>query len=357
MGKKTISINGRFTNRRVTGQERFAFELVSELDKIVERSHLRFELVVPQDAVNVPDLKNIEVKKFGKAGGSLWEQLCFACYLFRTGAVSLNLCSVMPALRPGIVCIHDLSYKVNPGYFKTLYARVSRIWHEFQYWLAWRYSPVIYTVSEYSKRQMVETCHVSPDRIVVIGNGWEHFRRVEEDRTLEGRKPELFERPYFFSLGSLAPNKNMEWVLEVAKRHPQYDFHIAGKGSLKAYGTSYGDCDIPNVRFLGYVSDGEVKLLMRRCKAFIFPSFYEGFGIPPLEALSVGAKVIVARSSCLPEIFGDSAYYVDPRETDIDIDDVLSKPVGPGEVVLQKYRFSRFAGILLDSLEDMAKGK
>lgn len=168
MDKRLIAINGQFTNRKLTGQERFAFELLLELDKIVEHSFLRFELVIPQDAANVPNLQNINIKKFGKAKGSLWEQLYFTYYLFRTGAVSLNLCSIMPVLRPGIICIHDLSYKVNPSYFKTLYARISQIWHKFQYWLAWHFSPIIYTVSEYSKQQMIDIYHVNPDKIIVI---------------------------------------------------------------------------------------------------------------------------------------------------------------------------------------------
>ena len=175
----------------------------------------------------------------------------FTYYLFRTGAVSLNLCSIMPVLRPGIICIHDLSYKVNPSYFKTLYARISQIWHKFQYWLAWHFSPIIYTVSEYSKQQMIDIYHVNPDKIIVIGNGWEHFQRVEEDKTLKERKPNLFEKPYFFSLGSLAPNKNIEWILEVAKRHPQYNFYIAGKSSLKAYGTNYRGYDFSECAILG----------------------------------------------------------------------------------------------------------
>ena len=87
MDKRLIAINGQFTNRKLTGQERFAFELLLELDKIVEHSFLRFELVIPQDAANVPNLQNINIKKFGKAKGSLWEQLylliiCFVQVLY-----------------------------------------------------------------------------------------------------------------------------------------------------------------------------------------------------------------------------------------------------------------------------------
>ena len=85
---------------------------------------------------------------------------------------------------------------------------------------------------------------------------------------------------------------------------------------------------------------------MKYCKAFIFPSFFEGFGIPPLEALSVGASIIISNTTCLPEIFGDTAHYIDPYNTDINLDEVLSVPTASPQKVLEKYTFTRFAKML-----------
>ena len=99
-----------------------------------------------------------------------------------------------------------------------------------------------------------------------------------------------------------------------------------------------------------YISDGEVKYLMAQCKAFIFHSFFEGFGIPPLEAMSVGAKCIISKASCLPEIFGESAYWIDPYNTDVDLDELLSHDIVSPEKVLNKYTFKRFAKIMHDTL-------
>ena len=81
---------------------------------------------------------------------------------------------------------------------------------------------------------------------------------------------------------------------------------------------------LSNVKLLGYVTDGQVKTLMKNCRAFIFPSYYEGFGIPPLEALSVGAKIIVGKAASLPEIYKDAAIYIDPYNTDCNLEDLLS---------------------------------
>mgnify|MGYP004464990933 FL=1 len=347
--KSPIIINGQFTARRVTGQERFAFEILTELDKICQEG--QYVLVVPKNAFNIPLLKNIPVLKYGKAKGSLWEQTFFAWYMItHPRCISLNLLTIMPVLRPGIICIHDMSYRIHPEYCKTIYMKVSRYWHLFQEELARRFSPLVFTVSEYSKVQMMKYLKLPSDKIVVLGNGWEHFKTVVADESLESRKSEIFEKPYFFSLGSLAPNKNIHWILEVAKRHPQYNFFIGGNANLRAYGTDYKEEDFKNVKFLGYISDGEVKYLMAHCKAFIFPSFFEGFGIPPLEAMSVGAKCIIARTSCLPEIFSDAAYWIDPYDTDVDLDELLSKKVASSKPILEKYTFERFAKIMHNAL-------
>lgn len=351
---KKIIINGQFTARRVTGQERFAFEIILELDKICKKG--QYALVVPKNASNIPHLNNIPVIKFGKAKGSLWEQTFLALYMLtHPRSISLNLLTIMPVLKPGIICIHDMSYRTHPEYCKTFYMKVSRCWHIFQEELARRFSPLLFTVSEYSKQQMMEHLKLPSDKIVVLGNGWDHFKTVVSDDSLAIRKPSLFENPFFFSLGSLAPNKNIQWILEVAKKHPQYNFFVGGNANLRAYGTDYKEEDFKNVKFLGYISDGDVKYLMAHCKAFIFPSFFEGFGIPPLEAMSVGAKCIIAKTSCLPEIFGDAAYWIDPYDTNVDLDELLSKEVASPKTILEKYTFESFAGVMHKTLLELIK--
>lgn len=352
MESRNIVINGQFTNRRMTGQERFAYELVSYLDELAQSSHIEFTLVVPKDAWNVPSLRNIPVVRYGKAKGSLWEQTYFTFYMMTHKGVSLNLCSIMPVFKPGIVCIHDIAYKLFPEFNTTTYSRISRVWHLCQYWAAKHFSPLILTVSDFSKRQMADIYKIEPDRIAVLGNGWDQFEKIESDESYGTEHPELFEKPYFFSLGSLAPNKNISWILEVARKHPQYNFLIGGNASLKAYGTDYKEQDYQNVKFVGYISDGAVKYLMGHCKAFLFPSFFEGFGIPPLEALSTGAKIVVSNAACLPEIFGDSAYYIDPHDTNVDLDSLLAQPFGDGKEILERNRFNRFAKLLVNTLED-----
>ena len=94
---------------------------------------------------------------------------------------------------------------------------------------------------------------------------------------------------------------------------------------------------------MGYVSDEEAKSLMQNCKAFLFPTFYEGFGIPPLEALSTGAKVVVSDSACMREIFDDCVYYVDPFNPCIDLNELLLNEVSPPDRLLNKYSWKESA--------------
>ena len=117
--------------------------------------------------------------------------------------------------------------------------------------------------------------------------------------------------------------------------------------------TELGDIrKLRNVVLLGYVSDSEVKALMKRCEAFVFPSYYEGFGIPPLEALSAGTKIIVSKNASLPEIYGNAAAYIDACDTNCSLPDLAEKPIKKEDVdgVLRKYTYRNAAEKLYEAV-------
>ena len=91
---------------------------------------------------------------------------------------------------------------------------------------------------------------------------------------------------------------------------------------------------------------------MERCKAFVLPSYYEGFGIPPLEALSCGTKIVVARAASLPEIYGEAAHYIDPDNSNVDLEELLSQPVADAKPVLEKYTYDNAAHQFYELLKE-----
>lgn len=346
-----IAINGSFFQSRITGMERFSIEIIKELDKICPVE--KYELIVPKYIELDLSLNNITIVKYGKLKGKMWTQIDFGYYILKNGMIPLSLNSIVPVLKPGVVCIHDITFRVNKELFKENFrSKISVLWRNFQYKICFKYSPLIFTVSEFSKTEMLKFYSYNPNQIVVLGNGWNHMTHIVSDSSIIKRYPNLLSKPFFFSLNSLAENKNIKWIIESASFHPQYNFIIGG-GTINKFGESFKKEGYTNIHFVGYLSDGEIKFLMQRCKAFIFPSVYEGFGIPPLEALSVGAKIIISKSACLPEIFGGCAYYIDPYTPCNNFDDLLKKEVSNKDVVLNMYSWNTLAKKMIDSIENL----
>ena len=213
----------------------------------------------------------------------------------------------------------------------------------------------IFTVSEFSKNQIKDYYKVYTDKITVIPNGYEHFNDIKEDVSIFKKHLNLKENEFYFSLGSLQKRKNLKWIYEYAKKHPKEIFAVSGKAINGMVSDTISSLkNLPNIILLGYISDAQVKKLMKTCKAFIFPSYYEGFGIPPLEALSVGAKIIISDIPCFKEIFGETAYYINPNNTKIDLNYILqNKNILSSKEILEKYTYDKSAKKLYNTLTQL----
>lgn len=304
MGEK-YAINGLFLTQRITGIQRFAYEITKALDQISEKDEI--VMVVPVEDILDIQLRNISVIKYGSLRGILWEQISYPNFLRKNKCRALCLTNVIPLIyRKGIIAIHDVSYKANPQFFTGLRNRLSALWHCINYYAAVHSQMKILTVSIFSKAELQKYYEVRDERIYIVHNAWQHMNRITSSSNLSERYPRLSKKNYYFSMASMAPNKNIKWIVEAAKQHPDNLFVIAGGGRFKGDRPS-------NVLFFGYVSDEDAKLLMANCKAFLFPTFYEGFGIPPLEAASCGApQIIVSDTACMREVYGKYASYVNP---------------------------------------------
>ena len=337
---KKIIINGRFLTQRITGVQRYAREICAELDKLVKPDEII--MAVPPETTNIPEYKNIKVVKVGMFHNRLWEHISFPLYVLGQKAISLNLCNVAPLLSPGIVCIHDMKIKATPQFFSTKFL----LWYRLLFFNATKRAKKIITVSNFSKSEIIKYYGVDEDKIVVAPNGWQHFARVNYDENALS-KYGLEKDSYYFAMSSLEPNKNFKWIAEQAVKNSNELYVVAGSINDKVFSEGLGFKCPDNMKLIGYVSDEEAKTLMRDCNAFLFPSIYEGFGIPPLEAMSAGAKrIIVSDIPVMYEIFESVFEY----NANTNVHDIVISSNKIALRILIKYSWNKSAKLIIKSI-------
>lgn len=331
------AINGKFLSQEVTGVQRYARELLNELDKIICSDQVC--IIYADDAKNIPAYKNIKKIKIGKKVNTYWLQVLFPFYCKRKGYVSINLCGSGPLIAPGIVCMHDIGFVHYPHFVSKKFY----YWGLLQIWNSVNRAKGLITVSEFSRNDINSLYPKTKGRMVIIQNAWQHMLKVQEDTSVLTEFGDITKQNYYFAMSSLSPNKNINWIIETAKKNINEQFVVAGNINLKVFGDM--NLQLPkNVILIGYISDQQAKTLMKNCKAFLFPTFFEGFGIPPMEALACGAeKIVVSDNKCMHEIYRDSAYYINPFESIDSMEELLSGKVDDPEVVLKRYSWKESA--------------
>ena len=201
-----------------------------------------------------------------------------------------------------------------------------------------------------SKKEIERHYPKSKGKIIVIPDAWQHVLRLSENKDWHLKYPFLEDKNFFFSLATLSDNKNGRWIIEVAKKNPNYTFAIAGKFYEKTYKTLSS-----NVHLLGYVTDEDACSLIKHCRAFIFPLLYEGFGLPPLEALALGAKVISSNITSLPEVLGESVHYINPNDTDINLESLIENSVNNSKEILSRYSWKKSASDLYKIIKNISE--
>ncbi len=219
-----------------------------------------------------------------------------------------------------VVTVHDLGYLRYPEAHTTaqrIYLRLSTVWSA-------RAASHLIAVSAATRSDLVRLAGISPDRITVVHHGVaERFRQPVADST-RARTIVGGDEPYFLYVGTVQPRKNLVRVIEAfanaSKRLAGAApiLVIAGKRGWLSEGIARRAAELgiaDRVRFAGYVADDDLPALYREALAFVFPSLYEGFGMPVLEAMACGAPVLTSNSSSLPEVAGNAALIVDPLDT------------------------------------------
>lgn len=323
---RPIYINGRFLGQATTGVQRYATEIVKALDTLVvsggTHGARRIVLLVPPGTPRPDWLRGIAGRSVGSLRGQAWEQLELPRHT--SDGVCLNLCNTAPlAGRSTVVAIHDASVFAVP----ETYSRAFRLWYRQLHRRLGRRVMRVVTVSEFSRSELGRYVGIPPERIAVIPAGSEHILAQPAD-------PGVLERlglrgRYLLAVGSQSPHKNFAGIL-AALRHldPDIGLVFAGGANSRVFRLSGAASGVAHL--VGRVTDGELRALYENAACFVYPSFYEGFGLPPLEAMTCGCPVIVSRAASLPEVCGDAAVYCDPGDP-VDIARAIEAVLGnPG---------------------------
>lgn len=344
--KKIVFLGDTIFNDEPLGIQRFAFEMIKQLDTM--DLGYSCEILIPEYCVCNIDFQHIKVVKFGKIRNAfLWRQMCFLHYIKQDNIVGVDLTLGLCVAGCEVVGLYDCIHENYSEDFITFKEKLKALSYNLRARIAVKKAKYVITISEYSKNELKKCYRISEEKIKVIYCAWQHYNKIDNDESVIKRL-ELTNKQFFFSLGSQLPHKNIKWLINAAIQNPQYIFVITGKNNISSYNIKN---EADNVLFTGYLSDEEIKTLMTRCTAFIHPSVYEGFGIPPIEALSCNTKILISDKTCLKEIYGESAMYFNPLKYDgIDIDMLLEQRTSGVQDILLKYSWEKSALILSEIL-------
>jgi len=314
----TIFINGRFLTQPVTGVQRFAAELLKALDQAIENNatspqHNRFICLIPQETKdkNLPGWRNIQVQKCGRLSGNLWEQ--FELPFFARRGLLLSLCNIGPVLHFNqVVIFHDASVFAVP----QAYSLGFKIKYRLVMWVLARTARQVLTDSQFSREELAHYLKIKKDKIIVNPGGCEHILNIEPDSSILSDK-RIAQKTFLLAVGSSSPHKNLSIIEKAIENYPENSIYlvIAG-GTFSKVFNAVDTVETQRIVRLGYVTDAQLRALYSRAVGFVFPSLYEGFGLPPLEAMACGCPVICSNRASLPEVCGDAALYFDPLNVD-----------------------------------------
>jgi glycosyltransferase involved in cell wall biosynthesis len=296
-----LGINGRFLAATLTGVQRFAYGLSSQLygpDTV---------LFLPANS-RAPTLPDSVTIVRGALSGPIWEQIELPIAV-RRQRVDIVLHPANTAPRTGgphAVVVHDVLALTHPHWFTRSYA----LWHRHVVRPAIARAQTLFTCSEWSAGEIVRSCGVRADKIAVITQGLDPFTGAADEgmvaRTLTRYE---IKKPYLLCTGLGDPRKNIGLLLQVVerlrKKHDQLSLVAVGARQPRVH-AARSEPSPEWLHALSRVDDEELRALYTGAAAFCFPSHAEGFGRPPLEALACGTPALAGAYECAVEVLGSA---------------------------------------------------
>jgi glycosyltransferase involved in cell wall biosynthesis len=300
-------INARFLTQPLTGVQRYAVELSLRLKEM--DSPVRF--LCPKNVIHHDLFKKLDAKVIGRTTGHLWEQMTLPLHL-KNSDLLVNFCNTAPLFHKNqVVTIHDIGFNVYPQSHPTGFV----LFYKFLFSRIMKSSKHIITVSNFSKQEITRHYRVTNEKVSVVYSAPRKYFQPESCQELQKEK-------YFLAVSSLNYRKNIPALLkafsQLSNQERQYRLYLIGDMRAKSFKKlDLGKfLDNPYITFLGRVSDEDLRRYYSNAVGFVYPSLYEGLGLPPLEAQRCSCPVLVSNVASLPEVFRDSAVYCNPFSVD-----------------------------------------
>jgi glycosyltransferase involved in cell wall biosynthesis len=290
----TLYINGRFRAQKLSGVQRFATEITAALQAVDAD---RVVVLAPRGSP-------------GRWRAQLWEQMELPAQV--AGGVLINLGNMAPVrVRRQLVVLHDAGVFATP----QAYSWQLRLWYKHVHrQLAGRAARIV-TVSAFARDELSRTLGVPAGAIAVISEGADHMAGITADPAILRKLPT---DGFVLAVGNLAAHKNLSALGTLAAALAARAMSLVITGGLAAGPFRHGSALPQPACYLGRVSDAELKALYQAARCLVFPSLYEGFGLPAIEAMTCSCPVAASRIPAIQETCADAALYFDPASsTDI----------------------------------------
>lgn len=314
-----LAINASEIGRQRGGNESYIAGLLSGLLELNSRPQISLLTCDWGKPLDLPiSLQQVNLGAYRRLPFFLWQQTQALRRLQPDWYLSNFF---LPPLLPcrGVVVVHDLSFRRHPNYFPRFIAWYMR-------WLtglAIRQARIILTVSEFTHQELLHFYPVDKNKVVAIPNGVNpEFGVLTQEADVIADRDILIhygiKRPYIFALGNIHPRKNLDRLLEayLQLKNSRKSMPEMVWGGLERWesGTLLNRARSAGVVLPGFIAQHHLATLYRQAEMLIYPSLYEGFGLPPLEAMACGTPVIASNTTSLPEVVGQAALVVDPTQ-------------------------------------------
>jgi glycosyltransferase involved in cell wall biosynthesis len=307
--------------------------VISELANLSPEHEFFLYVYAPDNCEELPIAANVTIRRLLAPSYPLWEQIALPCAVFYDGLDVLHcLGNTAPLIIPSsvklVLTLHDVMFLQSGAVIPkptNHYQAIGRFYRKFISPRVARLADQLITVSDFSRRDILEMIPgLDTERVhVTYQSCHDFFKRVP---AFSFKKPtrRVGGRSYIFALGADDPRKNtlllVKAYLKLLQKHEiHHDLVISGYANWEqseAYNVVKIAGAIDRVKFLSFISMEELADLYRNATMFVYPSLYEGFGIPLLEAFSSGCPVIASNVTSIPEVGGNAAIYFDPSSED-----------------------------------------